>query len=285
MLDEAIRPTDYEDRDALETEAKMAEAGARVTVITGGASGIGHAAARKFASAGDLAVIADLSEGSGLEVVKEIEAAGGRAAFRKLDVADAGAVRAAAEAIEAQHGPVDVLINSAGILQSATPLERFEDDEHDRIWQVNYRGTYLCCRYFGVRMARRRSGAIVNIASTSGIMHLPMLAYGPGKAAVISLTGSLGVELGRQGVRVNAVAPGPVLTPIQQRNIQAGTRDPRLMAAGTAMNRWVKPEEIADGLYFLASPAASANTGVTLPIDCGLLPGVGWAMVGGIPRE
>ena len=263
----------------------MADTGGRIVVITGGASGIGHAAARRFASAGDFVVIADLSEGSAQEVVKELQAAGGRGAFQRLDVADAAAIRSAAEAIESRHGPVEVLINSAGILQSATPLEQFEDEEHDRIWVVNYRGTYLCCRYFGVRMAKRRSGAIVNIASTSGIMHLPMLAYGPGKAAVISLTGSLGVELGRRGVRVNAVAPGPVLTPIQQRNIQAGTRDPQRMAAGTAMNRWVKPEEIAEGLFFLASPAASAITGVTLPIDCGLLPGVGWAMVGGIPRD
>ena len=263
----------------------MADSSGRVVVVTGGASGIGHAAARKFAAAGDFIVVADLNEGSAREVIKELEGAGGRAAFQRLDVADAAGVRAAAEEIESRHGPVEVLINSAGILQSATPLEKFEDDEHDRIWQVNYRGTYLCCRYFGVRMARRKSGAIVNIASTSGIMHLPMLAYGPGKAAVISLTGSLGVELGRRGVRVNAVAPGPVLTPVQERNIQAGTRDPRLMAAGTAMNRWVKPEEIAEGLYFLASPAASAITGVTLPIDCGLLPGVGWSMVGGIPRD
>lgn len=257
----------------------------RVAVFTGGASGIGHATAKRFAAAGDFAVIADLNEANAGEVVKEIQGAGGRAAAYRLDVADEKLVARAAEEIEARHGPVAVLMNSAGLLQRPRPLEDMDDEEEARVMDVNYQGTYLCCRHFGMRMAGRRQGAIVNIASTSGYMRLPMLAYGASKAAVISLTGALGVELGRRGVRVNAIAPGPVLTPIQQRNVQAGLRDPSKMLAGTAMNRWVTMEEIADGAYFLCSPQASAITGITLPIDCGLLSGIGWSMMGGIPRD
>ena len=261
------------------------EGGGRVVVITGGASGIGRATAKRFATAGDLAVIADIDEAMSAEAIEEIEAAGGRSAFHRLDVTDPAAVEAAPGEIEARHGPVAGLVNSAGSLQDPVPLEELSAAEHDRLWDLNYRGTYMCCRQFGLRMAERHRGAIVNIASVSAFRHLPEFAYGPAKAAVVSLTGSLGVELGRRGVRVNAVAPGPTLTPAQVRNFAAGTRDPTLMKATSAMNRMVLPEEIADGIFFLCSDQASAITGVTLPIDCGWLASMAWMLLGGVRHE
>jgi len=255
-----------------------------VVVVTGGASGIGEAAAMRFGEAGDFIVVADLDETNGARVV---DALGGsaNAAFHALNVGDRDAVAQAAEAIEQRHGGVEVLVNSAGILQQATPLEAFDDAEHDRLWDVNYRGTYMCCRYFGMRMAGRHRGAIVNIASISGMLGLPQLAYAPGKAAVIHLTKVLGGELGRRGVRVNAIAPGLVMTPVQKRNIQQGLRDATGGARAAALNRWVEPEEIADGIFFLCSDQARAILGVTLPIDAGFLATHSWSLLGGVKHE
>lgn len=256
----------------------------RVTVVTGGASGIGHAAAVRFARGGDFVVLADLNEAGAGSVLDEIRTAGGDGAFARLDVADEAAVDAAAAAIEQAHGPVGALVNSAGILQNPQRLEDFSMAEHDRVWDVDYRGTYLCCRAFGLRMAGRRRGAIVNIASVSGMRSLPLLAYAPAKSAVIALTATLGVELGRSGVRVNAVSPGVVLTPIQRKNFEDGVRDPTRMKVSSAMNRLVLPEEIADGCFFLCSDQATAITGINLPIDCGWLGAESWHMMGGVPH-
>lgn len=256
----------------------------RVSVVTGGASGIGHAAAARFAAAGDFVVVADLDGERAGAVLGEIRQAGGDGAFVRLDVADEAAVEAAAGEIERAHGPVAALVNSAGILQNPQRLADFTMAEHDRVWDVDYRGTYLCCRAFGLRMAERKRGAIVNIASVSGMRSLPLMAYAPAKSAVIALTATLGVELGRSGVRVNAVSPGVVLTPIQQKNFEAGDRDPTRMKVSSAMNRLVLPAEIADGCYFLCSDQASAITGINLPIDCGWLAAESWWMMGGVPH-
>jgi NAD(P)-dependent dehydrogenase (short-subunit alcohol dehydrogenase family) len=251
----------------------------RIVVVTGGASGIGLACAERFAGAGDFVVVADLNEAGAMAAAADL-AAGAAATF---DVADPGSVEAGAARIEAAHGPVDVLVNCAGILQNPVRLEDFSLEEHDRLWAINYRGTYLCCRAFGLRMAGRGHGAIVNISSASAVQHMPLLAYGPGKAAIDSLTGTLGVELGRNGVRVNAVAPGLVLTPAMAKKIQEGTRDPARMKQLSAMHRMVLPAEVADGVFFLCSDQATAITGVSLPIDCGFRGALSWQLMGGVP--
>ena len=258
--------------------------GGRVVVVTGGASGIGHATVKRFARTGDFVVIVDVNDENGRAVQSELEAEGLNGIYHRLDVADDVAVKAAADEIDSTHGPVAALINCAGVLQNPVRLEELSMAEHDRLWDVNYRGTYLTCRHLGLNMAARRRGAIVNIASISALCFLPEFAYGPGKAAIVSLTGSLGVEFGRSGVRVNAVAPGLVLTPAQQRNFEAGTRDPTLMRSTSAMNRMVMPEEIADGIYFLCSDQASAITGITIPIDCGWMAAITWTLLGGVPH-
>jgi NAD(P)-dependent dehydrogenase (short-subunit alcohol dehydrogenase family) len=246
----------------------------RIAVVTGAASGIGRATARRLAGGGDFVVVADCNEEGGAAVVAEIGRAGGQAEFKPIDVADEASVDDFARRVEAEVGPVGVLVNSAGVLQNVADIATFDLAEHDRVWAINYRGTYLCCRAFAPRMAARRAGGIVNISSTSALGAMPLLAYGPGKAAVTNLTAILAVELGPDNVRVNAVVPGFVLTEQMQSRIDAGRRDPRSMKLHSALGRMVAPEDVANGIHFLCSDAASCITGIALPIDAGYLAAV-----------
>lgn len=239
----------------------------RLIAVTGGASGIGRACAARFARDGDSVVIADIDGAAGERVAEEIGRAGGEARSVPLDVSDARAVDSLARAL----GRVDVLVNSAGLLQNAARLSTMDLAEHDRIWAVNYRGTYLCCRAFAPAMQAVGRGAIVNVSSTSAARALPLHGYGPGKAAIDGLTAVLAADLGTDGVRVNAVMPGYVLSEQMQARIDAGLRDPKKMEAQSAFGRMVAPAEIADGVHFLCSDAARAITGAVLPIDAGWL--------------
>lgn len=246
-------------------------ANGRISLVTGAASGIGRATARRLAAAGDFVIVADLNEAGGHVVVAEIRKAGGKAEYRALDVAREASVDDCAQSVESELGPVDVLVNSAGVLQNVSDIATFSLEEHDKVWAINYRGTYLCCRAFAPRMATRHSGSIVNISSTSAACAMPLLAYGPGKAAIQSLTAILAVELGPDNVRVNAVMPGYVLTEQMQLRIDAGKRDPRSMKNHSALGRMVSPEDVANGIHFLCSDAASCITGIALPVDAGYL--------------
>ncbi len=246
----------------------------RISVVTGAGSGIGRAMARRLAAAGDRVVVADVNTAAGQRIVADIRAAGGSADFLPVDVGSEVSVTALAEAVERDIGPAEVLVNSAGILQNAADLATFSMEEHDRVWAINYRGTYLCCRAFAPRMARRRHGSIVNISSTSAVDAMPLIAYGPGKAAVQQLTAILAVEFGPDNVRFNSVMPGYVLTEQMQARIDAGKRDKRSMDGHSALGRMVTPEDVAEGIAFLCSPAAACITGIVLPIDAGYLAAV-----------
>ena len=246
----------------------------RIVVVTGDGNGIGAATARHFAAAGERVVVADIDEAAGNSVADGIVAAGGAARFVALDVTSEDAVKAASDAIEGDDGPVDVLVNSAGLLMNAISSRAIDLEFHDRVWKVNYRGTFLCCRVFGDRMAKRRRGWIVNLGSINSYRALPLPAYTPGKAAIKSLTEILASELGRYKVRVNAVAPGYTLTPNLKARIEAGDRDQSGMEATAALGEVVLPEDIADGIAFLCSDQAKRITGVTLPIDAGWLASV-----------
>ncbi len=243
----------------------------RNVLVTGGASGIGLALAQRFAQAGDAVILADLNDTAGQAMAGEL---GG--SYRHLDVADENSVEAEIAAIEGDIGPIDVLINSAGLLQNAARTESFPLEEHDRIWTVNYRGSYLMCRACAPRMAARGGGAILNIASINSFTPLPLPAYTPTKAAIGSLTGVLAGEFGPSGVRINAVAPGFTLTPAMQSRIDSGDRNPAGMEGLSTLGRLVKPEEVAEAGYFLCSDAASAITGVNLPVDCGYMAAISY---------
>ncbi len=257
----------------------MAETVKKIAVVTGGASGIGAACCEGLAQAGWKIVVADIAEEKGRVVAEKV---GG--AFVRLDVGDAAGVDAVAEKIETEIGPVHAVVNSAGIIQPPVSPQELSLDLWDKIVHIDQRGTYVTCLAFGRRMAARGDGgAIVNIASIAGQRSLPLHSYSPAKAAVIAMTGCLSAAWGKDGIRVNSVSPGYTATPALQVEIDAGRRDVSTLAGNAALNRLVKPSEIADAVAFLLSPAAAAITGIDLPVDCGWLAGSTWATYGGLP--
>ena len=254
---------------------------ARTILVTGASSGIGRATAIRFGRSADTVVIADINEPGGKAVAEEIEAAGGKAIFRVVDVAHDESVLALVEKVEQRIGVPTVLVNCAGLLQNPSRLVALDMAEHDRIWAVNYRGTFLCCRAFAPGMIRVGGGCIINISSTSAVRVFPLLAYSPGKAAIDQLTQILAADLGPEGIRVNAVLPGYVRSEQMQSRIDAGLRDEAKMKAQSALGRMVEPEEIAGGIHFLCSDAARAVTGTILPIDAGYLASTSYQLYAG----
>jgi NAD(P)-dependent dehydrogenase (short-subunit alcohol dehydrogenase family) len=249
----------------------------RVVVVAGGASGIGASCARLFRDCGAGVVVADKN----LEAARAL-ARGLDATAVALDVADEDSVASAFAAIERDVGPIDVLVNSAGVLQRTLPPGELTMKEWDLVARIDLRGTYLCCAAAGTRMAARRRGSIVNIASVAGMRSGPLHAYGPAKAGVINLTQCLAAEWGRSGVRVNAVSPGFTETPALEKGVAKGVLDPDALAASSALGRLLEPREVAAAICFLASDLASGITGVNLPVDLGYLAATPWASYGGV---
>ncbi len=247
-----------------------------VAVVTGGASGIGAACCRELAARGARIALLDRDERVHA-VAREVN---GRAWI--ADVADETAVARCAVAIEAELGPVEILVNSAGVIQVPLPPERLSMTNWDEVVRVDQRGTYVAAVVFGTRMAGRRHGSIVNIASIAGMRSMPLHAYAPAKAAVIAMTECLAAEWGPVGVRVNAVSPGYTRTPALQAAIDKGERDVSALARNAALGRLVEPVEIARAVAFLASSDAEAITGANLPVDCGWLVAASWNTYGGL---
>jgi NAD(P)-dependent dehydrogenase (short-subunit alcohol dehydrogenase family) len=250
-----------------------------VAVVTGGASGIGLACARELAARGASIAIVD-RDARAHDVAKEL---GGHAWL--VDVSDEAAVERCAAEIESEFGVPDVLVHSAGIIQRPLPPEQLTMQTWDEVVRIDQRGTYVACVAFGTRMAARKRGSIINIASIAGMRSVPFHAYAPAKAAVISITECLAAEWGPSQVRVNAVAPGHTRTPALQDAIDKGERDVAALERDNAFGRLVEPAEIAKVVAFLASPDASAITGVTIPVDCGWLVTPSWHGYGGLRRE
>ncbi len=250
----------------------------RIAVITGGASGIGEACARDLAARGAQVVVTDIDEPRAQTVAFSIP----RAVAGRLDVTRPDDVEMVADWVEREYGPPAILVTSAGVLQPPLPPEDLPIETWDHVVAVDQRGVYLSCVAFGKRMALRGQGAIVNIASVAGLRSMPLHAYAPAKAAVIGMTRALAAEWGRSGVRVNAVAPGFVMTPALQAAVDDGQRDPAALAENSAMGRLVAPEEVARACSFLASDDASAITGITVPVDAGWLVAGSWHGYGGL---
>lgn len=245
-------------------------------IVTGGGSGIGAACAAALADAGARVCVLDRSEErAGAQAV----AVGGRAYV--CDVADEAKVEQTIAAIEKEEGPIAALVNAAGILQRILPPDKLTLDEWDAILRVDLRGIYLTCATAGTRMARRGKGAIVNVASVSGMRSAPLHGYGPAKAGVIQLGECLAAEWGRVGVRVNTVSPGFTDTPALQKSFALGALDRARLTEASALGRLVAPAEIAAAVLFLCSDLASGITGVNLPVDVGYLVAAPWGAYGG----
>ncbi|MBX5472330.1 MAG: SDR family oxidoreductase [Acetobacteraceae bacterium] len=247
-----------------------------LVVITGGRSGIGAATGRAVAEAGMQPLLCDI-----IEFPPEATDVWPT----PFDVSDENAVAREVAAIEKERGPIVGLVNAAGILGRMAPPHKFRMADWDREIAVDLRGTYIMCREVGWRMAQRGFGAIVNVASIVSLTSAPVHGYGPAKAAVVNLTMTLAAEWGARGVRVNAVSPGFTRTPALQRGLEAGVLQEDRLAGFSALRRLVEPEEVGHAIAWLLSDAASAITGVNLPVDAGFLCGVTWQAYGGLRSE
>ena len=252
-----------------------------VAVVTGGASGIGEATARRLAADGCSVAIIDLNAAAGEAVAGSI---GQGASFYACDVADAKAVEAVAARIEADLGPAGLLVTCAGLIPAPESIMEMDMAAHDRMWQVNYNGTLHCARAFARQMIPRHAGAIVTIGSINSRLPLPIPAYNMGKAAIERLTQLLACELGRHGIRVNSVGPTYVMTPPLRAKVASGERDMGKIMAVHALPYLPEPADIANAIAFLCSDQAKAITGILLPVDAGWLAAVSYrTYAGGVP--
>jgi NAD(P)-dependent dehydrogenase (short-subunit alcohol dehydrogenase family) len=242
----------------------------RVAVVTGAGSGIGRAGAVALARAGARVVVSDVDDAGGRATTDAIVAAGGCATFVHADAGDRAQAKALVDAAVATYGALDVLYNNAGIApvgrDGFTP--EIPEDDWDRVIRVNLTSVYLCCKYAIPRMAGRPGAAIVNTASSMALLPLGMMdAYAASKGGVALLTRSMAPGCGKLGIRVNAICPGYVDTPMN--GLIFGSDALRDAFAREGAMGLQPPEEIADLVVFLASDAAASLTGAVIACDRG----------------
>jgi NAD(P)-dependent dehydrogenase (short-subunit alcohol dehydrogenase family) len=243
----------------------------KTALVTGAGQGIGLACAEALAEAGARVVIADRDPKLAETGCASLKAKGLNAEIVIMDVTDSKRVSEVADKLASRYGGVDILVNSAGIARSETPAEKVTDEHWLNVVDVNLNGTFWCCRAFGKHMLDAKSGSIVNIGSMSGfIVNKPQeqCYYNASKAAVHHLTKSLAAEWGARGVRVNAVAPTYITTPLNA-FVKSNPQMYDAWIGGTPMARMGEVDEIASVVLFLASDAASLMTGSVVLVDGG----------------
>lgn len=243
----------------------------KIAVITGAGSGLGQATARLMASRGARVIVADLVVDAGQQTADDIVGQGGDATFMQLDVADHRAVDALFAAIGNAEGGLDVLVNCAGIATTLAPIADYPIEDWHRAIDINLNGTFYCIKYAIPLMLKSGGGAIVTMSSIMGsIGNATASAYCAGKHALVGITKAVAQEYAAQGIRINAVAPGVVETPLSAPGL--ATKEARdYMLAATPAGRFGKPEEVAALIAFLCSDEAGYITGGYYPIDGGYL--------------
>lgn len=242
----------------------------QVALITGAAAGIGLATARSFAQAGAAVVLADVDQTALESETDKLIATGHQATAIVCDVADEAQVAAMIERTLARYGRLDMAFNNAGIAGHSGPLTEESAEAFDRINSINLRGLWLCMKHQLAHMETRGSGAIVNCSSLGGLVgQAGRAAYHATKHGVIGLTKSAGVEYAARGIRVNAVCPGVVDTPMFADLLERSPEAMNGVRRDQPIERLGRPEEIAAAVLWLCSPAASFVVGAALPVDGG----------------
>ena len=241
----------------------------KVALITGGSSGIGKASALVFAREGAKVVVADVVVEGEQKTVQIAQEAGGNAVFIEADVSKAAEVEALVKGAVEKYGQLDCAFNNAGIDQRGTITDCTEE-EWDRVMAINLKGVWLCMKYEIMHMAMHGGGAIVNTSSTAGIVGNPRRAiYTASKHGVIGLTKAAALQYAKDGIRINAVCPGPIRTGLTE---TIWSRDPQAEArtiSEVPVGRIGAPEEVAEASAWLCSDAASYVTGHALVVDGG----------------
>ena len=259
----------------------MKETGLRnkVVIVTGSSAGIGRATALRFAQEGAKVAAWDVNEAAAEALIKELEAAGGQAIFRKVNVTDASSVQAGVDDVISRWKRIDVLVNNAGILRDGmlvkvkdgAVVSTMTDEQFDAVIGVNLKGVFVCTRAVVPHMIAGGGGSILSASSVVGLYgNFGQTNYVATKGGVIAMTKVWARELGRYNIRVNAVAPGFIGTEMVQQMPEKVLQN---MVSHTPLGRLGKPEEIADAYCWLASDGASFVSGTTLSVDGGVVVG------------
>lgn len=256
----------------------MSEFEGRVAVVTGASGGIGRASALAFAAKGAKVVVSDLLEAEGAETVQMIKEKGGEAVFMKTDVTDSSQVKVLVGKTVETYGRLDYAHNNAGIGGANAPTAEYPEDMWHKVIGTNLTGVWFCMKHEIPEMAKQGKGAIVNTASICGLTGLTLIsAYVAAKHGVVGLTKVAALEYASQGIRVAAVCPGFVRTPLIDNGAKvAGVKEEdfyQALAGFAAMGRVATSEEIAEAVVWLCSDAASFVTGTTLVLDGGMVCG------------
>jgi NAD(P)-dependent dehydrogenase (short-subunit alcohol dehydrogenase family) len=245
----------------------------KVAIITGAGSGMGRVAAQMFAAEGASVAVAEFDEATGAETVRLVTDAGGQATFVQADVSREDDARRMVDEAVLAYGRLDVLYNNAGVMPEADHSVIDTDVETwDRVMAVNVRGVFLGCKYAIPRMLDQGSGSVINISSFVALLgcSVPQDAYTASKGAVLSLTRSLAVQFGPQGVRSNAICPGPIETPLLMDWLLKDEAAKQLRLARNPTGRFGKPEEIVNLAIYLASDESRWTNGAAMVVDGGI---------------
>jgi len=244
----------------------------KVALVTGGGSGIGRASALTFAREGAKVVISDIVVAGGEETVRMVKAVGGEATFVKADVSKAAEVEALMKKVVETYGRLDCAFNNAGIEGEIKPTAECSEENWDRTLAVNLKGVWLCMKYEVPVMLKQGGGAIVNTSSVAGLVGFQGLpAYVASKHGVAGLTKTAALEYAKSGIRVNAVCPGVINTPMGERLFSGQPHWGEAVQAMEPVARMGKPEEIAEAVVWLCSDAASFVTGLAMAVDGGMM--------------
>ena len=243
----------------------------KVILVTGGSTGIGRATAQILARDGATVVIADLQDAEGARTLESIKDSGGKAEYQHVDVSDYAAVRALVSGIAARHGGLDCAFNNAGIEGPTAKIMDLAIEDWQRVIAINLTGVYICMKCELEQMLKhKRGGAIVNTASAAGLIGIPgAAAYNSAKHGVVGLTKTVALEYARANIRVNAVCPGFIETPMLDRVTDASVKIREQLIGTVPLRRVAQPHEIGDAVAWLMSDKSSYVTGVALPVDGG----------------